>query len=1082
MKKRGRIAEKGTRISDGRDQAWDQAVSRYLQEMGGLNTEAARSHRFAMLVQELLGTETDFIENYAAGIERYLEVKQKDRILRGRVDNLFGNLVIEFERNIVKRREEAEGQLRRYLAVIWSQEPPGSRRPYLALATDGVRFLVYSPQIDDSASLEVSPENVALKVLEEADWTRLEARDIYFWLDRYFLRREILPPTGETIVRDFGLRSHAFQTSAQTLLKLWRGLKAGSSFAVVYESWEKYLRIVYGSDVAGDELFIRHTYLATLAKIMVWLRMSDDPVRPNESVVRDVLSGRFFKRQGLENFLEEDFFSWLGRSESGTVGAETVGWLLSLFNNYNLRELSEDVLKSLYQELVDPATRHDLGEFYTPDWLAGRMIERLLDDNPEGSLLDPSCGSGTFLYLAVREKRRRLGDSRDTFNKILSQVAGADIHPLASIVAKTNYILALGDLLRKRGGPISIPVYLADTLKLPERFMKGQEEDIYEIKIDSEILYIHGSLLEDPVLYDRAVEAAKDFALQNREQSLELDSFRNYLESQDIAARRDEVFVKAVFEVADTLKRFIEQERDTIWAFILKNIYKPLFFRRKFDFIVGNPPWVAFNYLDPEYQKFLKNQITEIYRLIKGRGELISQLEIATLFLVRAADLYLKYGGTIAFVLPRSIFTADQHHGFRAGELKLGEDKDSFIRISELWDCQEVEPLFNVPACVLLAEKGVGRPGYDQIPGEIIRGKLTKKNASLSEALKTLTFENISYSLHTRGKRSFWATGKGAILGEGSYYKDRFFNGATIYPRAFWFVRVITSPVGFDPGRPPLETDPALIPRTKEKYRGVRIRGNVERPFIYATLLSSELIPFGHLFYRMVVLPILKQKGQYVLIDPNQAHKLGYYYLWEWLQEVEKEWSTRRGIKADRATILERLDYHKKLSSPNLGAKYNVLYNSSGTFLTAAIVESKEIIFNIQGQDVVANGFIPENTTFYYSTDDQTEAWYLSIVLNSPFLDQAIKPMMARGLWGPRHIHKKVWELPIPRFDSRVKHHARLAELGETCAEKVKKWLAGGGGEGLRNIGKLRSMVRSVLRDELREADELVKGLGVTGD
>ena len=49
---------------------------------------------------------------------------------------------------------------------------------------------------------------------------------------------------------------------------------------------------------------------------------------------------------------------------------------------------------------------------------------------------------------------------------------GADIHPLAVIIAKTNYILALGDLLKKRKSTITIPVYLADTLKLPERWAK----------------------------------------------------------------------------------------------------------------------------------------------------------------------------------------------------------------------------------------------------------------------------------------------------------------------------------------------------------------------------------------------------------------------------------------------------------------------------------------------------------------------------------------------------------------------------------------------------------------------------------
>ena len=119
---------------------------------------------------------------------------------------------------------------------------------------------------------------------------------------------------------------------------------------------------------------------------------------------------------------------------------------------YDLGKLSEDVLKSLYQGLVDPETRHDLGEYYTPDWLAHEVVNELLDAQPDAKLLDPTCGSGTFLYLAVREKRERLGLSPKTLAHILDSVYGTDIHPLAVTVAKTNYLLALGELVQMREG------------------------------------------------------------------------------------------------------------------------------------------------------------------------------------------------------------------------------------------------------------------------------------------------------------------------------------------------------------------------------------------------------------------------------------------------------------------------------------------------------------------------------------------------------------------------------------------------------------------------------------------------------
>jgi type I restriction-modification system DNA methylase subunit len=184
------------------------------------------------------------------------------------------------------------------------------------------------------------------------------------------------------------------------LSSLWEKVKEGSEFKIAYENWEKYLRVVYGTSVAEEELFMRHTYLAILAKLMVWSRISEGSLN-NEQII-SVLEGEFFKRQGIENFLEEDFFSWIMREKTKDAGIEIARKLLSLLRNYNLRELSEDVLKSLYQELVDPKTRHDLGEFYTPDWLAHRMVQKLIEQNIKGSFLDPACGSGTFLYLTIR--------------------------------------------------------------------------------------------------------------------------------------------------------------------------------------------------------------------------------------------------------------------------------------------------------------------------------------------------------------------------------------------------------------------------------------------------------------------------------------------------------------------------------------------------------------------------------------------------------------------------------------------------------------------------------------------------------
>ncbi|MBI5116238.1 N-6 DNA methylase [Candidatus Poribacteria bacterium] len=1074
MKKPKKLGEKPTRISDTRQKQLGEIIPQYLREVEPLNNEQARSHRFAALLQQLFDVNPNFIDGYVKGIEQFLTVRQKDRILKGKADNLFGNVIIEFESNIPKKRTEAEGQLRRYTAILWSQESPDARTPYLCIATDGVRFVTYSPKLSDGKAKDVAPDDVILEVLESPDWTQLKPEEVFYWLDRYFFRKTILCPTSEMIVRDFGVRSHAFRTTMNSLLTLWREIKTQSAFVVVYDGWEKYLRIVYGSEVAGDELFVRHTYLATLAKLMSWLRIGKTTGLPGASQIIEMIEGRLFKNQGIENFIEEDFFSWLARSEAVTASVGAVRWLFSLLQNYNLRELSEDVLKSLYQELVDPKTRHDLGEFYTPDWLAHRLVRKLLDENPRGSLLDPACGSGTFLYLAIREKRERLKDSAETLGHLLESVCGVDIHPLAVVIAKTNYILALGDLLKKRKGKITIPIYLADTMNLPEPWAGDKTVD-YEVRLNGRQVYLPEELLKDLALCDRAIDLSRDYALQNKGKPISLEGFTSLLKAQRFPRTEDEAFIRALFGIAVALKHFIDADRDSIWAFVLKNIYKPLFFRSRFDFVVGNPPWVSFRYAEPSYQSFLRQQITETYELLAGRGELITHLELGTLFLVRAADLYLKAGGTIAFVLPRSLFSADQHDGLRKGSFKLNVSAGQSLLWREVWDCENIVPLFNVPSCVLIAEKSAVAETKYPIMGQILNGKLYRKNASLEEAEISLQVDNVEISLHQRGKRSFWGTGKAVTSNPQSFYWKWFTEGATIVPRSFWFVHVKSSPLGFDPDLPPLETDPRATEKAKASYQDAKLDGNVERDFLYGTILSTDLLPFGHLAHRMVILPLKAESDHFRIIDAHEAHSCGFMHLKQWLDSAEAEWIKRRKSKAEGMNIYERLDRVHGLTRQNPQKKYLVLYPMSATNMCATVKKRGRLAFKIGDQRIKAAGFIVDYKLFYMETDDEGEAYYLASLLNARTIDNLVKPMQSRGLWGPRDICKKVLELPIPKFNANDDEHLRLVELGVDCSMKVDRWLASGGAGEIQSIGKLRGLVREMLKEELKDIDEVVK-------
>jgi len=88
-------------------------------------------------------------------------------------------------------------------------------------------------------------------------------------------------------------------------------------------------------------------------------------------------------------------------------------------------------------------------------------------------------------------------------------------------------------------------------------------------------------------------------------------------------------------------------------------------------------------------------------------------------------------------------------------------------------------------------------------------------------------------------------------------------------------------------------------------------------------------------------------------------------------------------------------------------------------------------------------------------------------------VDELIKPMQSRGLWGPRSIHKKVLEIPIPQYNSSDENHRVLFELGEQCTRKVEQLLPQLAKS--RSIGHTRRLIKAELKGELERIDEIVK-------
>jgi hypothetical protein len=1077
--RRSRLGEKAARAPRTQFVRIEKSISKYLEEVKPIKSEPARLTRFAILLNELFG-DLDFplIRDFLAGFETRISSHEgeKCRVLRGRTDALYGNLVIEFERGASGWLRDAKKQLQRYLAILRANAETKDSY-FIPIASDGVTFVVFAPNKSASVSSTSDAEEVAIEKIEEFNLDKRQPLDFYFWLDRYFLREHKREPHTENFLQDFGTNSHAFRYAASMWLDVIETIRAQSDFKVIYDNWRKYLRIAYGTAVGDEDLFVRHTFLATLAKLIAYTRITNAQSAPEENETNEIIQGTFFEKQRIMNFLEEDFFSWVGRAPVLAITQRIVHRLINLLFTYQLRELSEDVMKELYQQLVDPKDRHDLGEYYTPDWLAARMCNSLLSQKGEDAVLDPSCGSGTFLYQVIQHKKKHLPATRASLEKILGTVVGIDIHPLAVIVSKMNVLLALGDLFDKRAGSISIQVYLANSIRHPVKqpYLGNGGVPAERVEVNKREVLIPDAVLASAANLDAAVRVADEFAKSHRRNEyLNTEDFLSHARQRSPQLAKSSDVLLMLFDLAKLLHEFIRKPEDTIWAYILKNQYKPTFLTKQFDVVIGNPPWLSFRFVEKgEYQDYLKRLIVKECGLLEGAGHLITHLELGTLFFVRCASLYLKSTGKIGFVLPRSIFTADQHDRFRRSYVSGN------TTLTEVWDLEEVSPLFNVPAAVAFGD--LKSDDSKVLPGEILSGQLKRKNASLKEANADLKAEATEFHVVQQGKRTFLSTSRRKISAQRSYYQPYFKEGATIVPRNFWFVDFkFYANLGIDPTQPLVMTDPRADAEAKAPYKGTRFEGSIEADFLYATLLSTDLLPFGYFDFRPVVLPLVEDKKGYQILSATQARAKGFLHLADWIERAQETWSTRRKEKAKRGDVLSWLNYRNKITDQDPDAKYVVLYAKSATTLCAAALRSKALSHKVGKQEVVLQRFVADHVTYAFETIERKEADYLVALLNSPTIDSLIKPMQARGLWGPRDIHKKVWELPIPEFDENNPKHVRLAEIAEACAEKVKEMVPGlrkffEDVRGPHAIGRARTAVRNALSEELAEIDSLVK-------
>lgn len=1057
----------------------------FLEALGRATNETQKRESFIVLAASGF-SDTELATHLALSAEHQVRFEKAGLVRRGAVDSFFGNLVIEFERDLAKTRDHAHEQLRDYVAGAWTEDGH-TDRPYLAVATDGNEWEVFSVSPRDPSGAMAS-ENVRLRPVESASFQRSsDAPRLRDFLNRLFFRESLIRPTASNFARDFGLDSPAYLASEAELLDKLHELDGDSEMAVLRREWSRSLQIAYGSVDTPDILFVRHTYLAVLARLLVWAALERRPLEAGE--VEEVMQGRHFLAHGVTNIVEDDFFRWHA-IESDQDASRIWVALSRHLAAYDLAHVQEDVLKPLYEQLIDPETRHDLGEYYTPDWLAATVTGHLLSEwswasGEVPSVLDPASGSGTFLRAVVACFREQLHDlaPAEQLRAITTNVIGLDVHPLAVIIARATYLLAIQDLIPHVDAPVTIPVYLANSLATPSIVRQPSlfgESDVVYLDVEGDSYAVPQSLVLDGPTYDSVIEDVMIVARAYGDPDTALKDVPTSLRKRlgerliDFEAELPDL-LETLGSLARHIAQLIRDKRDSVHGFMLRNHYRPAMLRHSMDYVVGNPPWLTIgDILEPSYKERVIELCTDTNIAPRSASEQ-SHTELATIFLAHAATTFLRpdarhdVRSRLGFVMPRSIFTAKQHRYLRQGEYGR-EGRFVLFDVTELWDLSDVTPVFNIPSCVLFADTGFPSRSRDK-PGREYRGRLPTRDATLETANEQLEYMQGTFELVYLGTRSAWRRvrdDRPTLPAEktphekSNDYADRFRQGAILYPQTLIVVKVQGAPGSSGPAY--VQTDHEAASRSK-LLRDVQLNKTVDAENIFLTASATHIFPYALVRpLWTVVLPTIAAPGDedFQPVSADELRRNGRVQTADWLDWASDQWESVR--KGDDTTPLhERLDHLGQFSAQSEMERFVVAYIAAGNRPMACAFDTESL----------KRPFVARDGTYWASFPSAQEAHFLAGFLNSDFAADRIVDWMNLGLFGPRHIHKRVLDVPFPAFDSSDELHLELASLAEALgrtANAARERLPD------TSTGRQRLWLREQLpEDELRRVDQLVE-------
>jgi len=1031
----------------------------------------ARAHNEAEFEREL----NSAIGRIAEKLDVGLLFRQQYTLATGRADAVYNRFIIEYESpgslrpNLSHgRTQHAVQQVKDYIEGLARAEKHDRDR-LLGVAFDG-HYYIFIRYHDGHFIVE---EPLAVTPASTERFLRA--------LFSLSSGRALIP---ENLVEDFGSQNIYSQRVTRALYNALEG-HTDDLTARLYAQWQHFFGEVAGYEAAGGKLrhrrelrafargmglrpervdaprlfFAIHTYFSFLVKNIARLvlqayaggALGATPLTTVANVQGEALrrelekleGGGIFRTLGLKNLLEGDFFSWYLDAWDEEI-EDALRLTLGRLAEYNPVTVQDDphsardLLKKLYHYLLPREIRHDLGEFYTPDWLAERLLTQLGEPlfqmprlgaripTPNKRLLDPACGSGTFLILAIRALKAncfRAGLAEaDTLEVILNSVVGIDLNPLAVLAARVNYLLAIADLLPYRRQEVEIPVYLADSILTPARG-KGLFEQNRRVLETAVGRLPMPDVIDSRPEMDRLTALLEEYVSGGFSPEVFLERCRREL--PDVAAHPEsEPVLQELFERLSDLHR---QGLDSIWARVLKNAFMPLFLE-PFDYVAGNPPWINWESLPQGYREQVA-PLWQQYGLFQHKGfdAILGKAkdDLSALMTYVAADRYLKDGGKLAFVITQSVWkTAGGGQGFR--RFRIGE-KGSLLRVLHVDDMSELKPFEGATnrTSVFVLQKG--QPTPYPVPytywKKVKRGRLDY-DSTLEEVLSQTRRLNFRATpVDASDPTSAWLTARPKVLdavrkvlGQSDYQARA---GACTWANSIYWVEVLAE-------RP----DGLVVVRNvtegaKRKVEVVTVE--LEPDLLYPLLRGRDVRRWQATPTYHILLTHLEGERLKAVSETEMQRR--WPKTWAYLKRFERPLRERSGLKRyftrkdKRGRVVETGPFY---SIFNVGdytfAPWKVVWREQSAWFTCAVVRPQD-----------ERPVIPDHKLMLVECQTADEAYYLSSMLNAAPSILAVWAYVI-SIQQTTHILEK---LCIPRYNPANSVHRRLASLSQRAHESA---------------------------------------------